>query len=233
MTDLKKADENAKKEPSTGSAASVKAQTEGSALGEAARKPTASERKVAEKADAEDRKASVVSAENRPVIDGDDDNDEFDSISFRVRGILMAILIKLPAVARYVSDSEQLDRMFAFVNQFETGDERMVVVELIKAIGETDINKIASAGYEQAVYDAMKVIKGDAISTFEQHSYDSQVDAAARLQLATSGFVQPAIPEAAKKNLVDTTKPRKMEPDESGSDEQRLAKERLYGLTGA
>lgn len=171
-------------------------------------------------------------SESQPGNDPDEQEEldaDISSIDFRVRGLLMSIIIKLPAAARYRSDVDQLDQMVQFVNEYETADERIVAVELIKALGAVDLNKIASGSYKTDVHVAMAAIRGETFSVEDIRSPESQQAAADRMQMAFSGGRLPEIPEAARRDLEESTKPRR---DPAATAEQNAAADRLYGASG-
>lgn len=207
-TNAKKDDaETAKK------AAAAQAQQPKSQIGSAAsRKPEADD----------DEDTGKDTASNRSA--GEDDDDDFGPINrddLMFRGILMAVLVRLPAVLAYGSQGQALNEMIEFVKSFDTREERMVVVELIKAISEVAITDIPGGGYKAKVNAAMDVVLGYSEQVQDIRDPHSSEAAAARLNMSLGGMPMPSELQAlAKEANIQNG---------NATAEQREAAARLYG----
>lgn len=151
-----------------------------------------------------------------------DDELQLERQTFQFRGMLMAILIKLPAALAYGSQGKSLDEMTAFVQEYETFEERYVAVELIKSIAESNINDIPSGGYKSKVQSAMQVIQGTADQVSDIRDPHSQKSAADRLNYSIAGMELPPELERMKQE-------NELKSAQTGTAEQAAAHARLYG----
>lgn len=149
------------------------------------------------------------------------DDDEMNVSDFLARGLLMAILLRLPNPMRVMADKAMLDDMAAFVNAYTMHEERMVVVEMIKSIAETRMNEIPSGQYKDRVQAAMDVVRGDLdhVRTGVAPADDNKA-AAARLAKLTGQSTAPAPGHSMPSVLEDA------------DEEQKKAHARLYGEQG-
>lgn len=179
-----KAKTNASTKPATGDKATEQAPVKKLAIGSAENiNPNA-----------DDDEALAQNAEANGQAGGTNSDGGSVGDDFQIRGFLMAIIIRLPKLMRIVSDSVKLDEMVLFVLGFTSYHERIVVVELIKAIGETNPAALASGSYKTEVQTALDVINGVAANRHAITDQDSQQSAFNRLQAVTSGL--NFIPEA-------------------------------------
>lgn len=175
---------------------------------------SAAARRAAE-ADAEDTREDAAANSKTSAEDGR------DNIMFR--GILMAIIMRLPPALAYGSHAKTLDDMMAFVTSFDTREERMVVVEMIKSVAEVAIHDLPSGAYRGRVEDAMRVVYGETEQVPDNiRDPHSSRAAADRLNLSLGGMPMPpehaALEQKARTvNSLDATQ------------EQKEAAARLYG----
>lgn len=155
--------------------------------------------------------------------DGDKRSVDRDTLMFR--GMLMAVLIRLPAGLAYGSQGAALDEMMDFVETFETKEERVVVVEMIKAIADVSITDIPGGGYKSRVLSAMDVVYGDAVQDYGIRDPHSSHAASDRLNLSLGGIPMPPEHQALEAE--------RRQIDGAATAEQRAAAERLYGSSVA
>lgn len=137
---------------------------------------------------------------------------------FMVRGMLMAIIIRLPSSLRVLADGEMLDGMAAFVDQFDMQEERMIAVEMIKSISEVKMNEIPSGQYKHRVLAAMAVVRRDEdVAVSGVNAADDRDAAAKRLAKITGQGGAPK-PNNNMPSALDGADP-----------EQAEAHARLYG----
>lgn len=155
------------------------------------------------------------------VSEPDPDDDGMNVSAFVARGLLMAILLRLPNPMRVMADKTMLDDMADFVNAYTMHEERMVVVEMIKSIADTKMNEIPSGQYKSRVQSAMDVVRGDLdhIRTGVAPADDNKA-AAARLAKLTGQSTAPAPGHSMPSAL------------ENADEEQKKAHARLYGEQG-
>jgi hypothetical protein len=130
---------------------------------------------VADKAKADDAKAvaeatakdGTAGDTTAPDLDLDAElmeaaakDETMDERTFYARGKLMAAVVRMPKVMRRAASGEMLDRMQAFIEQFETEVERVVAAELILAFAESDPAVVAGGRYQEQVLKAMSVVAG-------------------------------------------------------------------------
>lgn len=136
----------------------------------------------------------------------------------QVRGLLMSVILRLPSNMRVASNGVMLNGMAQYLVKFDQFEERVVVVELMKAIAETTPQDIPSGHYRDRIDRAMHIVRGgaedlsvDATPAEESHA------AAQRLQNKLGRGGAPA-PHQTMPSALD---------ERPGTEEQQGARARL------
>lgn len=201
----------------------------GEVAGDAPEEP-ATDTATETEAGGEGGEATALAADPAQAIDTEADTEtdapdapEMTTGDFLVRGLLMAILMRMPAAMRVKADRDMLDDMAAFVSGFGIHEERMVVVEIIRSIAETKTQELPGGQYKDRVRAALEVVRGelDSVRTGIAKADDQKAGAARLARITGQGGGAPApgahMPSALK----------------GATDEQVAAHERLYGKTAA
>jgi hypothetical protein len=167
---------------------------------------------------APDSKADQEDAPEGPEAGEDVGESDMSVGDFMVRGMLMSVIMRLPAPMRIMADVVMLDDMADFVASFPMHEERMVAVEMIRSISETKQQEIPSKQYKPRVLAAMDVVRGDLdhVRTGIVPADDRNA-AAARLARITGQGTAPVPGAAMSSALIGAT------------DDQAAAHARLFG----
>lgn len=114
------------------------------------------------------------------------DEDDFHTVVGR--GIILGIILKMPANYRAGGEQHKLNEVDEFLQTLDRGADRVVAVEIIKSLAESRPTELASPAYKDVVKRGLMIVHGEAPEN-DPHTdaANSPQAAAERMQLAAGG----------------------------------------------
>lgn len=198
----------------------------------AAEAPVKAVEKPKDAPDPEPAPAPDAKADTEDHAEEESDDPETVTVreDFSARGLLMAMLLRLPAPLRVMADSAMLDGLMEYVGKFETFEERQVAVEMLRSLAESGQQELIPSGqYRDVIDKAMDAVHGRGRGIASSDDRHGSIEAAARFRKLT-GYSSPKSQRPDGDVVPTRTRPAS-EPvpvDEAGSTEQNAARNRLY-----
>lgn len=128
------------------------------------------------------------------------DLDDDDYAHVVGRGIILGIILKMPANYRLGGEQTKLDEVDEFLRSIENGADRVVAVEIIKSLAESRPTELASPAYKDVVKRGLALVHGEAPETDPHADAANSPTAAFERMSRAAGATENTFPPEARPN---------------------------------